>query len=82
MPNAHTKDSMEGSRPAKATIPSFISSSEEDCDVEVVNSSAANEDGIGGEEAHTITYVMVPILVLSSSLIIIIAGAVMPSFIY
>ena len=55
VPNAHTKDSMEGSRPAKAPIPSFISSSEEDCDVEVVNSSAANEDGIGGEEAHTIT---------------------------
>lgn len=56
MPNAHTKDSIEGSRSAtKAVIPSFVSSSEEDCDVEVINSSAANEDGISGEEAHTIT---------------------------
>ena len=57
VPNAHTKDSIEGSRSAtKAAIPSFVSSSEEDCDVEVINSSAANEDGISGEEAHTITY--------------------------
>lgn len=56
VPNAHTKDSIEGSRSAtKAVIPSFVSSSEEDCDVEVINSSAANEDGISGEEAHTIT---------------------------